>query len=64
MVKDPTTVSQTDKQALGAGDRRQGQQGQGRRQRHGVGAVGYEWKYFASSEGSYIEQEIYTTTPS
>ncbi len=22
-----------------------------------------EWKYFASSEGSYIEQEIFTTTP-
>ena len=26
--------------------------------------LGHEWKYFASSEGSYIEQEIYTTTPS
>jgi TldD protein len=25
---------------------------------------GYEWRYFASSEGSYIEQEIYTTSPS
>src|SRR5690606_33729331 len=24
----------------------------------------HEWKYFASTEGSYIEQEIYTTTPS
>src|SRR5213076_1305049 len=24
---------------------------------------GYEWRYFASSEGSYIEQELYTTTP-
>jgi TldD protein len=23
----------------------------------------YEWRYFASSEGSYIEQEVYTTTP-
>ena len=23
----------------------------------------HEWKYFASSEGSYIEQETYTTTP-
>jgi TldD protein len=22
-----------------------------------------EWKYFASSEGSYIEQEVFTTTP-
>ncbi len=26
--------------------------------------MGYEWKYFASSEGSYIEQEIYDTQPS
>jgi TldD protein len=26
--------------------------------------MGYEWKYFASSEGSYIEQETYTTQPS
>ena len=24
---------------------------------------GYEWRYFASSLGSYIEQELYTTTP-
>ena len=23
----------------------------------------HEWKYFASSEGSYIEQETWTTTP-
>jgi TldD protein len=26
--------------------------------------VSYEWKYFASSEGSYIEQESYFTSPS
>jgi TldD protein len=26
--------------------------------------VSYEWKYFASSEGSYIEQESYFTNPS
>ncbi|MEO7082937.1 MAG: TldD/PmbA family protein [Gemmatimonadaceae bacterium] len=24
---------------------------------------GYEWRYFASSEGSYIEQELYSLTP-
>ena len=24
---------------------------------------GYEWRYYASSEGSYIEQELFTTTP-
>jgi TldD protein len=26
--------------------------------------IGYEWKYFASSEGSYIEQESWQTNPS
>jgi len=26
--------------------------------------VGHEWKYFASSEGSYIEQEVWSTSPS
>ncbi|HXW07704.1 MAG TPA: TldD/PmbA family protein [Vicinamibacterales bacterium] len=26
--------------------------------------VEQEWKYFASTEGSYIEQEVWTTTPS
>jgi len=25
--------------------------------------IAYEWRYFASTEGSYIEQESYTTTP-
>jgi predicted Zn-dependent protease len=24
----------------------------------------YEWRYFASSVGSYIEQEIFNTSPS
>jgi TldD protein len=26
--------------------------------------LSHEWKYFASTEGSYIEQEIYSTSPS
>ena len=63
MVKDPSKVSQTDKQALV-------QQVVDIAAKHKdvitVNAsisLAHEWKYFASSEGSYIEQEIYTTTP-
>jgi TldD protein len=26
--------------------------------------IGFEWKYFASSEGSYLEQEVWQTSPS
>jgi TldD protein len=64
MIKDPSTVSATDKQnwAQAIVDRA--------KDVPGVIAVnananhGYEWRYFASSEGSYIEQELYTTSPS
>ena len=63
MVKPPFSVSQTDKQAWAQAivDKAKGVAG--------VTAVnvsanhGYEWRYFASSEGSYIEQEFYSTTP-
>ncbi len=63
MVKHPTSVSQTDKQnwAQAIADKAAAVKG--------VTAVnvsvnhGYEWRYFASSEGSYIEQELFTTTP-
>jgi TldD protein len=61
--KHPTSVSEVDKQkwAQSIVDRASAVKG--------VTAVnvsathGYEWRYFASSEGSYIEQELYTTTP-
>jgi len=64
MVKPPQSVAQSDKQAWAQAivDRARGVAG--------VTAVnasvthGYEWRYFASTEGSYIEQEIYTTNPS
>jgi TldD protein len=64
MVKDPSTVSATDKQnwAQAIVDRAKGVSGV-----IGVNVSanhGYEWRYFASSEGSYIEQELYTTSPS
>jgi TldD protein len=63
MVKPPLSVSQTDKQAWAQAivDKAKGVAG--------VTAInvsanhGYEWRYFASSEGSYIEQELYTTSP-
>src|SRR5262249_52156739 len=63
MKKPPTSVSQTDKQAWAQAivDKAKNVKG--------VTAVNvsanhnYEWRYFASSEGSYIEQEFYITTP-
>jgi TldD protein len=63
MTKPPTSVSREDKQAWAQAivDRAKGVSG--------VTAVNvtanhnYEWRYFASSEGSYLEQELYTTTP-
>jgi TldD protein len=63
MTRAPLTVSETDKQAWAQAivDKAKGVAG--------VTAVnvsanhGYEWRYFASSNGSYIEQELYTTTP-
>jgi len=63
MKKHPTSVSQTDKQAWAQSivDKAKDVKG--------VTAVnisanhGYEWRYFASSEGSYIEQELFTTSP-
>jgi TldD protein len=63
LVTDPMAMSQTDKQrAL------QAAVDQAIKHKDVVSAsasVGFstEWKYFASSEGSYIEQEIFTTSP-
>lgn len=63
MEKHPTSVSETDKQkwAQAIVDKASAVQG--------VTAVNvnathsYEWRYFASTEGSYIEQELFTTSP-
>lgn len=63
MLKHPSSVSATDKQnwAQAIADKAAAVKG--------VTAVnvacthGYEWRYFASSEGSYIEQELFTTSP-
>jgi TldD protein len=62
--KDPRQVSQTDREALV-----QAIVDAATKNKDVVNVtasvnVVQEWKYFASSEGSYIEQEIMTTTPS
>jgi len=63
MKKDPTTVSQTDKQAwaqaiVDKASKVKGVTGVNVSANHS-----YEYRYFASSIGSYIEQETYVTTP-
>jgi TldD protein len=63
MVKDPSKVPQADKQAL---VQKVVDIAVANKEVLTVNAnisLEHEWKYFASSEGSYIEQEIYTTTP-
>jgi TldD protein len=64
MKKDPTTVPQTEQQNL---VQRVVDIAMKNKAVVNVNAnvnMGYEWKYFASSEGSYIEQEVYNTQPS
>jgi TldD protein len=61
--KDPKSVSQEDKQAL---VQKVVDTAVKTKEVISVNAsvqLEQEWKYFASSEGSYIEQEVYTTTP-
>lgn len=63
MRRNPTEVSETDRQAWAQAivDRCAGVEGVVRAT--ASARVTYEWRYFASSEGSYIEQETYLTTP-
>jgi TldD protein len=63
MVKDPTTVPQSDKQAWVQAIVDKASKVTGVTTVSASVSHSYEWKYFASSEGSYIEQELYTTTP-
>ena len=63
MVKDPATVSQTDKQAWAQAIVDKASKVKGVTQVNAGVTHSWDWKYFASSEGSYIEQEVYTTTP-
>ncbi|HSJ23491.1 MAG TPA: TldD/PmbA family protein [Longimicrobiales bacterium] len=63
LVINPMDVSETDKQAWAQAivDAASGVDGVTRVQV--AGRPVYEWRYFASSEGSYIEQENYMLTP-
>jgi TldD protein len=63
MLKDPTTVSATDKQAWAQAIADKASKVKGVVGVNVGASHNYEWKYFASSEGSYIEQEIFTTSP-
>jgi TldD protein len=64
MKKNPTTVSQTDKQAWAQAIVDRASKVSGVTNVNASANHGYEWRYFASSEGSYIEQELFTTSPS
>jgi len=63
MKKDPATVPQDEKQALVQKVVDLAVKNKDVLSVNASIQLEAEWKYFASSEGSYIEQEIYTTTP-
>src|SRR5262245_26069724 len=63
MKKPPTSVSQTDKQAWAQAIVDKAKDVKGVTAVNVSANHSYEWRYFASSEGSYIEQEFYSTTP-
>ncbi|NUQ12708.1 MAG: TldD/PmbA family protein [Gemmatimonadaceae bacterium] len=64
MTRHPLSVSDADKQAWAQGIVDKASKVPGVIAVNVSATVGYEWRYFASSEGSYIEQEFFTTTPS
>ena len=63
MKKHPTSVSATDKQNWAQAIVDKASKVQGVTNVNVSANHGYEWRYFASSVGSYIEQELFTTTP-
>jgi TldD protein len=63
MSKHPLSVSETDKQAWAQGIVDKARAVQGVTAVNVSASCSYEWRYFASSEGSYIEQELFQTTP-
>jgi TldD protein len=64
MVKDPRTVPQSERQAWVQNVCDKAASVKGVTSVNVGVSHSYEWRYFASSEGSYIEQEIFTTSPS
>lgn len=63
MLKDPQTVSATDKQNWAQAIVDKASKVVGVTAVNVSCNVNYEWRYFASTEGSYIEQELFTTSP-
>ena len=63
MIKNPMSVSQADKQAWAQAVVDKASAVQGVTAVNVSATCSYEWRYFASSEGSYIEQELFTTSP-
>lgn len=63
MLKDPQTVSATDKQNWAQAIVDKAGKIAGVTRATVSCTCNYEWRYYASSEGSYIEQELFTTTP-
>lgn len=63
MQKHPTSVSQADKQAWAQAIADKAAAVKGVTSVNVAVSHNYEWRYFASSEGSYIEQELFTTQP-
>lgn len=63
MSKHPLSVSQADKQAWAQAVVDKASTVQGVTAVNVSAQCSYEWRYFASSEGSFIEQELFTTTP-
>src|SRR5688500_4226537 len=64
MAKHPLSVSQTDKQAWAQAIVDKASAVQGVTAVTVSATASYEWRYFASSEGSFIEQELSQTTAS
>jgi TldD protein len=64
MVKDPLEVSDTDKQAWAQAIVDRASDVPGVTRVVATARVSYEWRYFASTEGSYLEQETYQVSPS
>ncbi len=63
MQKHPSSVSETDKNAWAQAIVDKARAVKGVTSVNVSATHSYEWRYFASSEGSYIEQELYVTTP-
>jgi TldD protein len=63
VLRNPADVSPTDKEAWAQAIVDKASKVQGVTSVNVSCNCSYEWRYFASSEGSYIEQELFTTSP-